>query len=291
MCPESDPTTAAGDEGRPGERTEPGRIGVLGWAGVAHIVGSLAGVAVLVGGVAFVTGWAYTDALYEQLGIPSRALDLGPTDYATANVEMWYTFALVALAAAAGLALGGYLASLGDVPGAPRWWPRSGEQWLWVVPLVVGLVCLGVGVFGVGETGDDLFVLPLAMGAVLGPLGALTGARALRTRAAQLALAWLAAAIAIAAVLSLPGGAAKLGQHDAEALLAGPQEGSGARHVAAEPLGLPGERHESGVYVTESVGVIRATDNAYFVVVRGTEIVYCLPAARVLRMEYTPDGR
>jgi len=263
---------------------------------VAQILGAFAGVAVLVGGAAFLVGWTYTSAFYDRLGIPTRALDLGPADYATAKVDIWFAFAVAAFTGAATLALARALAPVVVADLVSTGWGARCVEWCrsreWRTVRMVRvtaslLVCL-VGWLGIWYTGNSAFFVPLALGAVFGTLAIWLDARAARPYWRRTGLTWLAAFFALSTAFAVLGGGMILGHHDAEGLLAGPAEGSGARFVAAEPLGLPGERYESGAYVTDSVGVVKATDNAYFVVVRGTKIVYCFPATRVLRIEYTP---
>jgi len=277
---------------------------------VAQILGGLAGVAVLVGGAAFLIGWIYTRAFYERLGIPTRALDLGPTDYITAKTEIWYALASAALVVlVTATVVGGLLPVLGPVRATvlgrlvelefPD--PRA----FWLVNLTLGLVNVVWGAVGLGLTDSQGLLYIFATGAAWLLVGG-WGIMRESPRWAPLSGVGALVLASVIAILSLGIVAPHLGRQDAEAILRGSEGGTGARFVAAEPLGLPGERYEpgeyvieagvyvaeTGAYVTESVGVVRATDNAYFVVVRGTQRVYCLSATRVLRVEYTPhEGR
>jgi len=228
--------------------------------------------------VAFLVGWRYTTAFYDRLGIATEALNLEPATYLTAKIEVWYVLAGAAM-------------SLLSAMVASRLFPPAPGVTLWVgtVSIAAGMPTFVAGCVAAGETGEAEFVYVCGLGASLVLFGIYVVLQGEPHRYAA-ATVWMAATalivFAIAFVDLVP---AELGRHDAEALLAGPQEGSGARLVAAEPIGLPGERYESDAYVTESVGVVRATGDTYFVVVRGTEMVYSFPAARVLRIEYTPD--
>jgi uncharacterized membrane protein (UPF0136 family) len=251
---------------------------------------------VFVTGGAFLIGWRYTTAFYDRLGIPAGALHLQPTDYITAKVEIWYALAAAALVVLVTAAVfGGLLPVLGPlratVLGRLVGWEFHQSQVFWLVSLTVGAMNVVWAAVGLALTDSQGLLYIFATGVALLAMGVWGIMRDSPRWAPLSGVAALVMVSAIAA-LSLDIVAPQLGHHDAEALLAGPEEGSGARFVAAEPLGLPGERYEAGVYVTEAVGVVRATDNAYFVVVRGTETVYSLPATRVLRVEYTPhEGR
>ena len=298
--------TAAPEQGSGPQGPQPSEPQAAAWPGLGQVLAGLAGVGVLVTGGAFLMGWAYTTAFYDRLGIPTRALHLQPVDYVTAKMEIWHVLVIVALSSsfimlqivsASRLALVAH--GLTAIARGP--WKRpavskpgpAARPETWALFLAsAALLALMVGSLGLGRTGEAAFLYASALGVPLGCL-ALWWALRITRRPVRVGLtsfvAGLLLTFALFFLLVVP---EVLGHHDAEALLAGPEEGRGARFVAAEPLGLPGERYESSVYVTESVGVVRATDNAYFVVVRGTKTVYSLPAARVLRVEYTPhEGR
>jgi hypothetical protein len=252
-----DQATAGGDEERPAERPEPGQVAALGWAGVAQILGGVAGVAVLVGGAAFLIGWIYTRTFYERLGIPTRALDLGPTDYATAKVDIWYAFALAALAGAAAVAAAGAFGPIVVRDLLRTGWGARCVEWCrsrdWrMAEVTAGALVFLTGWLGISYTGNSIFFFPFTLGGAFATLALWVHARALRPHWPRTALTWLAAFFALGTALVALWGGTILGRHDAEDLLAGPGEGSGARFVAAEPLGLPGERYEPGVYVIEA---------------------------------------
>jgi len=288
--------TAATEQGNGPQGPEPSEPQAAAWPGLAQTLGAVAGASVFVTGGAFLIGWRYTTAFYDRLGIPAGALHLQPTDYITAKVEIWYALAAAALVVLVTAAVfGGLLPVLGPlratVLGRLVGWEFHQSQVFWLVSLTVGAMNVVWAAVGLALTNSQGLLYIFATGVALLAMGVWGIMRDSPRWAPLSGVAALVMVSAIAA-LSLDIVAPQLGHHDAEALLAGPEEGSGARFVAAEPLGLPGERYEAGVYVTEAVGVVRATDNAYFVVVRGTEIVYCLPASRVLRVEYTPhEGR
>lgn len=262
-------------------------------AGLGQILAGLAGLGVAITGGAFLIGWRYTTAFYERLGVPTRALDLQPADYLTAKIEIWYALAAAVLAAAAVATYARrVLPALRPVRAtvlgrlAVEWEPRPRATW--VVSVAAGVLNLVWGALGLALTDNQFFLYFFATGAAFVTMG-VWGIMRDSPRWGTLSGA---AALVLASLIllpSLPAVATDLGQKDAEAILRGSEEGSSARLVAASPLGLPGEHCEAGTCVTESVRVVAATSSSYFVVVQGTQTVYCLPAAGLLRMEYTPD--
>jgi hypothetical protein len=267
-------------EQEPREERGPSEAADGPWPGLGGVAAGLAGAGVLVTGGALLIGWMYTKAFYDRLGVPMRALDLQAIDYLTAKVEIWYALAAGMLGALISLLMWRYDFGLAV--------PERFALWVRGVATLASLAAAYAGALGVVATGNVAFLYAFATGATFAPVF-LWNFLAASARWRPLSAGVPVILVIFIALAFLPPVAAGLGCHDAEALLEGPEEGSGARFVAAEPLGLPGERYESDVYVTESVGVVRATDNAYFVVVRGTKIVYSLPVTRVLRVEYTPD--
>jgi len=289
--PTGKPKAAPDQESGP-QGSQPSEPQAAAWPGLGQIVAGLAGVGVLVSGGAFLMGWRYVTAFYGRLGVPSRALDFQPADYFTAKIEIWYTLAgtaLVVLVFAA--VIGGVLPAL-EPARLPVLWLLVGSEFYrrsyWLVNLTVGVMSVVWGAAGLALTDNQRFLYVFATGAAWLLVGAWGIMRESPRWAPPSGVVVLVLASVIV-LLSLEIVAPQLGRQDAEAILRGSEDGTAARFLAVEPLGLPGERYESDVYVTESVGVVKATDDAYFVVVRGTKIVYCLPASRVLRIEYTPD--
>jgi len=268
----------AGTTVEPDPREAPSRSDMPtgGGPGLGAIAGIVAAAGLFVSGAVLFMGWKYTQAFYGRLGIPTEALDLEPADYFTAKIEFLYWLAMSAAAS-----LVGWFLVLRLV--------RDRQLHRVMLVMLLGALVFMAGSAGTLVTGDGHFVFIAGLGVGLFVIGISDIFRGPADRNAVVAGTFATLFLSFAVVTLLFDVSAGLGQHDADALLAGPQEGSGARLVAAEALGLPGERYESDAYVTESVGVIRATGDAYFVVVRGTDKVYSFPAARVLRMEYTPD--
>ena len=275
------------DETQAGQRIEehagnpprPGEAAGGGWPGLGPLLAGLAGASVLVTGAGLIMGWNYTEAFYGRLGVPIEALDLEPAAYFTAKVEIWYALAWSALVAFSGMVAYRFLPPPTSYAPVFIMWPLT----------LAGMTTATAGCVGAIATGEAAFVYASAFGAAALVVGIFSALQATDDRSAPaVALVGSVMLISLAGVFlgSVPD---SLGQHDAEALLAGPQEGSAARLVAAEPLGLPGERRESDLYVTQDVRVVTATNGSYYVVVAGTETVYCLPATRIVRMEYAPD--
>jgi len=231
---------------------------------------------VLVTGAALLIGWKYTQAYYDRLGVPVEALDLEPAVYLTAKIEIWY--------ALAGAALGGLSWMLGLRLSSPYL-----GRWAGTLLIAAGALTFVTGSVGTGETGNADFVYACGFGFILIVLGvSLVLQRGVDGQAVAEAATATAMLLAFT-ILFVAVVPAELGRHDAEAVLAGAREASGARVVATEPLGLPGELPKSGFYVTDGVRVVAATNNAYCLVAGGAATVYCLPANSILRMEYTPD--
>lgn len=287
---EQDQEKTEEEAGQP-EGPPPTEPRVPAWPGLGQILAGLAGLGVLVTGAAFLIGWRYTAAFYDRLGIPSRALDLEPTDYITAKVDVWYG---LLLAGALGLATLGLMRYV---------WPEVGRvsvrllgrevmfefaaQRAWLLIMAVGASSLVVGTSGLLLRGEETFLYPFTMGVVYIPL-AVWGLVRESPDWGRLATP---AALAVAVFLAVPSVApmaAHMGREDADAVLTGSEAGV-VRLIAREPLGLPTERHESGTYVTEAVRLITATNNCYFVVVGDGDTVYCVGAADVLRVEYEPS--
>lgn len=251
MSDETKQPTAAPEQGSGPQGPQPTEPQRAAWPGLAQTIGAVAGASVFVTGGAFLLGWRYTVAFYDRLGIPTRALHLQPADYVTAKVEIWYTLISVALA---------FVGAMAYIVWHPAFaaWVRSLARWLrkrsrvseatlaFAAQVgVLGLFCTGgtmafsVGWAGVLGSGDESFLYPLALGISLVCAALWWAQRATSPRRRALSTA-VAAWVLVFFVLQLPSVAAALGGHDADALLAGPEEGRGARFVAAEPLRTPG---------------------------------------------------
>jgi len=259
--------------------------------GLAEVAAAVAAGSVLATGAAFLIGWSYTTAFYDRLGVPTGALDLEPIDYMAAKVEIWYAVAVAVL-----ITVGSTVTTL-RLPSALKRLPLTGlprrlfgefaPQRAFAANFAIGTIMLLAGAWGLALTGNQTFLYVFVPGLTYAPVGLwglMRESPGWRPLSAGVALAFAA----FLAVTSVPTVAAELGRHDAEALLTA-SEPATARLVAASALGLPGEHCEASGCVTDSVQVVAATSSSYFVVVQGTQTVYCLPAGGLLRMEYDPD--
>jgi len=275
----SEETPAAATTEEPSEVTPPGDAATGVWPGLGALLAGLAGASVLVTGAALLIGWKYTEAFYGRLGVPMEVLDLEPADYLTAKIEIWYS-----LAAAAVLTLPPIVMQ--------RFIPFRSAFGTALLVIPVGALTFVAGLVGVGETGEGIFVYTCSAGTGIVVFGTCLALWARAGRKTDLAAMLGGIFLLFCAWAFLSGVPEELGRHDAEALLGGPQQGSAARLVAMGPVGLPGERADSGFYITDAVQVVAVANSSYFLLVGSGEMVYSVPSTSVLRMEYSrKDGR